>query len=448
MDRQFRKFSGSLATGLLAMALFGGCLAVDTPFSGLPPGPWRGILELDARPITSNPQAKPLPGSEGLAFEEVTAGELPFNFEVIYENEQDFYIEIANGSERIRVDDIFIGRDRSTAKDTVVITFPLYDSYIRAIFEEDVMEGEWVLNNNPPQRIPFVARHGQAHRFTTLRKPPAADISGRWQAVFGIGGQESYPALAEFRQEGNQLEGTFVTEAGGFGYLEGSVQANKFYLSGFDGARAFLFEGKIQEDSSLIGSFRSGEGDQLLWQASRNSEFQLPSPLPLPAVREGFEGRVFSFEAGGRRISMDSALYRNKVVIVQLMGSWSPNCRAQAEFLTQYLKQKGKREIEILALAFERHKEVDKAKKAVQAFKEKMALPYEVLYAGSADEESTSRALPMLDGIRAYPSVLFIGRDGRIRQVQSGFAGPESSAYAAFEQEFENHINQLLNENQ
>ena len=46
-------------------------------------------------------------------------GDLPFNFEVVYDSESEFHINLINGEEKIRVDDISYGRDRATAKAVV-----------------------------------------------------------------------------------------------------------------------------------------------------------------------------------------------------------------------------------------------------------------------------------------------------------------------------------------
>ena len=449
MNRQFGKLLLPLAFTLLAVSGISGCLEVDNPFTGLPPGPWRAVLDLSPQPIASNPQGKPLPDNGNFGFQEVTEGELPFNFEIKYENEKDYYIEITNGAEHIRVDDIFVGRDRSTAKDTVVISFPVYDSYIRAIFEEGVMEGEWVLNNKPDYRVHFVARHGQNHRFTTLRKPPVMDLSGRWEATFGIGSEEEYKAIAEFQQQGNHLLGTFLTETGDYRYLEGTVQANKLYLSTFDGAHAFLFEGKIQEDGTLIGSFQSGKHYKTIWEARRNPDFQLRNAYEVTYLREGYDKLQFAFEnTEGQLVSLESPPYKDKVVLVQIMGTWCPNCRDETEFLKDYLKQHPGQEIEVLALAFERYQNPDKAKRAIKTFKEKMEVPYEILYAGIAGQEEASKALPMLNAIISYPTLVFIGRDGKVKKIHTGFTGPATSEFETFKQEFETYVNQLLNEKQ
>ena len=118
--------------------------------------------------------------------------------------------------------------------------------------------------------IRFKAKHGRDHRFTQLKKEPLFDISGKWETTFGIDKSEPYPAIGEFKQSGNKLTGTFLTETGDYRFLEGTVQANKMYLSVFDGSHAFLFEAKLMEDSTLIGSFRSGNHYKTLWEAKRN----------------------------------------------------------------------------------------------------------------------------------------------------------------------------------
>ena len=169
---------------LFVSMMFQSCITVDTGFEGLPPGKWRAVLKLDNKPKVVNKKAEPLPELMGLEFDEVTDGELPFNFEVIHDSESEFHIEIINGEERIRIDDVTIGLDRSTAKDTVVINFPLYETYIKAIFEERVMEGVWVVPSRGNYQIPFIAKHGETYRFSTVRKKPVMDISGKWEVTF------------------------------------------------------------------------------------------------------------------------------------------------------------------------------------------------------------------------------------------------------------------------
>ncbi|MDX1665960.1 MAG: TlpA disulfide reductase family protein, partial [Saprospiraceae bacterium] len=310
---------------------------------------------------------KPLPEKVNYQFEEVSGGELPFNFEVIYDTDSTFHIEIINGEERIRVDDIHMGRDRSTAKDTILINFPVYDSYIRGIYEEGIIEGEWVVTNRDNYSIPFVARHGRDHRFTQLKKEPVMDLSGKWEATFEIERESPFKAIGDFEQNGNHLTGTFLTETGDYRFLEGTVQEDKLYLSVFDGAHAFLFEAKIREDSSLIGSFRSGKHYKTLWEAVPNEAFSLRDPYTLTYLKEGYDRFGFSFpDTEGQTVSLDDPPYQDKVVIVQITASWCPNCRDETRFLVEYLQENTHPDLEVIALAFEKHRDREKAMRAVR----------------------------------------------------------------------------------
>lgn len=265
--------SWSILTGTILLFFASGCFVIENQFTGLPPGPWRAILKLDPVPVIPNPRGEPLPEKVNLTFDEVAQGELPFNFELIYENDKTFYIEIINGAQRIRIDDITIGLDRQTAKDTVIIALPGPDSsYIRGIFEENVLEGEWVLTSRENYAIPFVAYHGQNHRFTNLRKDPVMDISGRWELFMEIENDAPSPAVGEFKQEGNHITAAFLTKEGNYRHLQGTVQHDKVYLSMFDGENAILVEAKIMEDGSLIGSFRSGKHYKTLWEGRPNPD--------------------------------------------------------------------------------------------------------------------------------------------------------------------------------
>ncbi|HMQ49110.1 MAG TPA: TlpA disulfide reductase family protein [Saprospiraceae bacterium] len=437
----------SLTLLAFLVILLDGCLVVNDPYTAIAPGYWRASLQLDPKYRIDNPEGRPIPEAVDVQFEEVTAGELPFVFEVIYENEQDFYIDIINGEERLRVDDIKIGRDQRISKDTILINFPVFDSYIRATCEANVIEGEWVVNYKENYRIPFVAHQGQNYRFTTLRKTPVMDVSGRWEVLFEVDTDKPFPAIGEFQQDGNYLTGTFLTETGDYRFLEGTIQENKLYLSCFDGSHAFLFEAKIQEDSTLIGSFRSGSHYKALWEGRRNSEFTLSDPDSLTFLKKGYDRLDFSFQNTQRKtISLSDSAFQSKVCLIQIMGTWCPNCRDETLFLKDYLANHPGKDIAVIALAFERYQDQEKALKVLRTYKERMDIPYEVLYAGSYKKEEAAQSLPMLNQILSYPTLIFIDKKGQVRKIHTGFSGPATSEYEAFKTEFDTFINQLLAE--
>ncbi len=447
-SRMIRR-NGLLLFGLLFLMSIGmnACFVIPNQFSGLAPGPWRGVLKLELNPVTPNPKGEPLPEKMNLEFEEVTQGQLPFNFEVIYDSEESFHIELLNGEERIILDDITMGIDRATAKDTVIIEFPVFDSYIKAIYEESVLEGVWIDRNRENYSIPFVAYHGQDYRFTNLQKKPKMDLSGKWETTFEVDTEDAYKAIGEFKQNGNDIQGTFLTETGDYRYLEGTVQGNKMYMSVFDGAHAFLFEAKIMDDSSLIGSFRSGTHYRTTWEAKRNPEFELTDPNELTFLKEGYDRVSFTFpNADNQIVSLEDSKYQNKVTIVQILGTWCPNCRDEVKFLNNYLKEHPDMDLEVVGIAFEKKSAKTEALAGLRRYQENMDLQYDLLYGGYYEKEQAARALPMLNHVLSYPTMIILDRQGKVRRIHTGFNGPATSKYESFKNDFDRFIQQLVSE--
>ncbi|MFK7935898.1 MAG: TlpA disulfide reductase family protein [Saprospiraceae bacterium] len=439
------RVSTLLFTLLTAVSIFNSCVHIPNPFSGLPPGVWRGVLKLDGDRIAIG-EVDP-DEQVGKAIEEVTDGELPFEFEVIYDNDTTFHIEIINGDERINVPtkNITMALDRRTAKDTLTIDFPIYDSKIKAIYEEDIMEGEWIVENRgEPYAIKFAAFHGRGFRFTNLKKEPVMDISGKWAVTFGTNEDEPYPAIGEFKQEGNKVTGTFRTETGDYRFLEGTIQANKLYLSVFDGSHAFLFEAKILEDKSMIGTFRSGKHYKTTWEAVKDDKVTLKSPNDLTYLNEGYDRIEFAFpNPQGDTISIDDEKYAGKAKLIQIMGTWCPNCRDETKFLAEYFKANPNPNLEVITLAFERYRETDKAMAAIAEYKDFFGIDWEVLHAGYYDKKEAAQALPMLNHILSYPTLIFIDQNNQVQKIHTGFNGPATSAYEGFVEEFEGDIKAL-----
>ena len=419
-----------------ALLLLSGCLEFGDTYTGLPPGQWKGVLEIEPKFITPNKDARPLPDKMNMTFEEVATGEVPFLFEIEYITEDSFIMIIQNGEERIVVDDITIGHDIRTAHDTIRIEFPVYDTYITGEYEGGVIEGDWVVPYKNNYSIPFVARYGQGRRFGDYDKPPLTDVSGKWAVEFGEG-DEMYPAVAEFEQDGNRLTGTFRTETGDYRYLAGSVLADKLYLSVFDGSHAFVFEGKLTDEDHIVGSFRSGKHYRTTWTASRDAGATLPDPGTLTKLNEGFDRIDFTFPTpGGRQVSLSDARFAGKPKLIQILGTWCPNCRDETNFLKTYLEENPDSDVQVIGLAFERYRDAAEADKAIARYVRELDLPYPVLRAGYYDKKEAAEQLPMLDKVRSYPTLLFVDRDNRVQYIHTGFNGPATSKYGAFQEEF------------
>ena len=425
---------------LLVVIMLQGCVEAINNHQKLPPGIYRAVLNLN------DPNIKNAAEEINTQLNIVDPGLLPFNFEVVYEegSNEDFKIVLHNADERLVVDDIRYGKDRATNRDTILIRFPIYDTYIKAIYNENVLEGQWVVNYRDNYSIPFVAYHGQDHRFTDLTKPNTYDISGRWKCTFTEPDGAEDITIGNFIQKGNSVTGTFKTETGDYRFLEGDIIDNKFYLSVFDGSHAFLFEGKILDDNKLIGSFKSGTHYQVTWEGVRDDDFQLADPYKLTSLKGDSEVVDFSFpDLNNQMVSLSDTKYDGKIKIVKIMGTWCPNCMDATNFLLEYLKENKPEDVVVIALAFERYRDDSKAIAAIKTYQKRKSIPFDILYGGYFDKGETTSKLPFLDEIISYPTLLFIDKQNKLRKVHTGFSGPATDKYEEFKEGFENIIAEL-----
>ena len=442
MPRLFLLLSAFALAGLVTA-----CVFVQDRYPTLPPGPYRAVLELEYQPVVPNPKGQPLAEKTNLEFDDVTQGVLPFNLEVIYENDTTFRIDMINGDEVITVParNIQAGWDQRAGRDTLRIDFPVYDTHISAYYEENIIEGVWVVHYRDNYRIPFKAYFGKRHRFTTLQKTPVADISGKWAVMFGKDKEEPYPGIAEFTQNGNDLRGTFRTETGDYRFLHGTVQGDKAYLSVFDGSHAFLFEALIKDDGTLSGTFRSGRHYITNWTGKRDDNFTLKSPDALTAMKEEVPLSFRFPTADGDTISLNDAAYNGKPKLIKIMGTWCPNCREEADFLKEYLAENDVKDLEVIALAFERYGADDeRSREALRKYKSEMNVPWPVLLAGPNDKGAAGDALPMLNKIISYPTLLFVDRNNMVRRIHTGFNGKATSKWEDFKKGFDVSVKELI----
>jgi thiol-disulfide isomerase/thioredoxin len=437
------KVTRYLLFGFIAV-LFSECV-MPNQFNVIAPGPWRAFLQLTGKnssPVKTKREF--YKRDDKVMYEAVTQGELPFTFNVVYTTPDSFYLEIKNGDEIIKVDDITYGRDKGNGDDTIRIEFPIYNSYIKAVYEDKVIEGNWYDKNRKNYSIHFVAKQGQSHRFTTLRKAPIMDVSGKWEVTFGGEDEVPYSAIGEFKQDGNYLTGTFLTETGDYRFLEGTVQADKLYLSVFDGSHAFLFEAKILEDKSMIGTFQSGKHYKTNWTATKNDNAKLGNAYELTYLKDGYKTFDFEFkDADENLVSSKDERFKGKAKIIQIFGTWCPNCRDETNFLVDFYKNEKPENLEIIGLAFEKFREESRAAKAIKTYVDKMNVPYPMLIAGYSNKTEAATALPMLNAVISYPTMIFIDKNDKVVKIHTGFNGPATSKYAEFVNEFEEIIGEL-----
>ena len=365
---------------------------------------------------------------------------LPFNFDLKKEH-SGYVIDIYNAEETIHVDEIDINND------SIKIKMPAFEGYIAGIFSDSAITGKFI-KESLDRIVPFYAVFGDSTRFQSSENA-RINVSGIWETKFSPDTEDEYMAKGIFTQQKNRVSGTFRTNTGDYRYLEGAVDGDSLRLSTFDGAHAFLFTAMVT-DSSLIGTFYSGNHFKEPFIAQRNDEFELADEESLTFLKEGYEELQFSFpDTNDNIISLEDSRFKEKVVVIQIMGTWCPNCLDETKFLSEYIKTRKRDNFEVVALAFEYAKTKDLAFDRIERLKSRAGVPYPILLAqyGSSDKIKANEKLPMLNHILSYPTTIFIDKKGKVRKIHTGFNGPATGEkYIDFKEDFDNYIELLLSE--
>lgn len=362
---------------------------------------------------------------------------------------------VINGGERIAVPVDWVIEPTMTpqgpvASQRATIRFDHYDAVLDGLVDEQgsvtKMNGEWRKRRSATEwsRLPFHAE--------LTNQPPAkgraaalpGPIDGRWSAKFA---SETIPAIGVFRTEADgTLAGTFLTTSGDYRFLAGEFRDGELRLTAFDGSHAFLFKARLQGDKTLAGEFWAGANHHDSWTAERDDAAKLPDGFTQVKAIDNVSLSSLSFpDLNGATRSLGDPRLMGKATIIQLFGSWCPNCHDEGEYLTELYRRYMDRGVSIIGLAFELTGDRERDAEQVRRYVARHHIEYPVLLAGVRDREKAAAAFPLFDAIPAYPTTLFVGSDGRVRAVHVGFSGPATGEeYVHLKAEFERTIDDLL----
>jgi thiol-disulfide isomerase/thioredoxin len=403
-----------LLVGFLAITSIIGCKPNQPADATLKTGIWRGVIETQGHPV-------------------------PFTFEVS-DSANHTIITLRNAEERIRIDEVVIDGD------SINIPMHIYDANIKAKLIGDSLVGEYQRNLDREYRLPFNATFGKSYRFLEDKNyKNTVSYDGKYAVEFKRD-ETITPAIGIFKQTNDQVTGTFLTATGDYRFLEGSIVRDTLYLSAFDGNAVYHFRATQSPDGTLQGFFYSGKSGSRTWTAHIDENAKLADSNTLTYLKDGYTKIDFTFpDVNGNLHSLQDEKYKNKVVILQILGTWCPNCLDETNFLVPWYTKNQSRGIEIIGLAYEQKDDFAYASSRVKKLVDKLSIPYEILIAGTPTKAAES--LPMLNTVMAYPTTIFIGKDGNVKKIHTGFEGPGTGElYTRLIQEFNNTIYALVQE--
>ena len=399
---------------------------------------------------THTPAARAASSIDGLWDAIVVASgvDIPFRFEIatVGSTPRGFFFE---GERKIE----------STAGTFADGVLKLEYDYLNTTLElklaDDQLTGTY-RNNRPNARPQDVRMRRFAPVSIGVQDPPS--LAGTWE-MRRVPEEVSAPRDTRtwhvfLRQSGAEFSGSILRVDGDTGTLVGNWLDGKLVLSHFAGERPNLFVATPNPDGTLAVTL-NGNAHYLVARTGEARAKGIPEP-PDPSrytnVKNPTEPFRFSFpDLSGKIVANTDAQFQGKVVILSIGGSWCPNCHDEAPFLGELYRDYHARGLEIVGLMFENDPDPKISIPRIRTFNKRHDVKYPMLLAGTTNPSPTTKtineALPEIVNFGAYPTAIYLGRDGRVRSVHAGFASPATGEeHVRLKKELRSLVEQLLAE--
>jgi thiol-disulfide isomerase/thioredoxin len=309
-------------------------------------------------------------------------------------------------------------------------------------------------------------------------------IAGSWEIPLETPSSKGEKAFRFIvRQQGADVAASILRVDGDTGAYSGTYKDGQWVLSHFDGSRPGVIVVSLTKEGTLkilqhsdraekttaqegtsaqTASAASGgkayadeatpDGRYASTLTAYRTEVARAKGLPEPenydthtTVRDPNEKFAFSFpDVNGKLVSNDDPRFKGKVVLAIVTGTWCPNCHDEAQFLVELDKKYRDKGLAIVALDFE-EPEQQASLARERAFVKQYAVQYTYLIAGAPSE--MWEKVPQAVNLNTWPATIFVGRDGLVKGIHSGFASPASGEFnRQLKAEFTAKIERLLAE--
>ncbi len=368
---------------------------------------------------------------------------------------------LLNGSDRMEFSSV------TQKGEEVALRLDQYDSVLLAHCTSaacHALEGEYIRQKGSSiSRYAFSAQCDRSPSAPTKVSAATAPVNatGDWHFIFTdqSGKPDSEPnAPAHFTQSGNHVEGTIAPVSGDYGMLSGelmtdqapnAIKTSELHLSRFDGIHALRLDGHFVTPDRIEGVFQVSPTSKLNFVATRATsastgfdEAEHLTSVDDPSVPFRFQG----VDASGATVTQSDPRFRGKVVLVDIFGTWCPNCHDEAPVLQSLYAQFHARGLEVVGLSYEYIEDRLRNQRLLGIYRNKYSITFPLLLAGTTESGQIASTLPQLRNFGAYPTTIFLDRHGRVRMIHAGFSGPATGRLDEVKQSFERNVVKLLDE--
>lgn len=354
---------------------------------------------------------------------------IPFQLE--FKNPTD--VELVNGAEVIPL-------SYSRNKQSILIPIQGFDANLELNLKDGKLNGFW----NRPSKVPPYHEVVKGSPTSQPMRLPDYPLPFKWKMEL-IEKDESTDAILLFSAHQDGKYASILTPTGDYRYLTPNLDGDTLTLTGFDGVFAFYVTGEL-EANSFVGKLYAGKSWNQDFKASVNEGFELPDPTEATK----YKGDITKVELPlleGDVQKVINAKNQGQVKIIQIFGSWCPNCIDETRFLTKWSEENKDKNVSISMISFERSPNKKHALKMLKKSKKLYGINYPIYIGGYEKSDKVEDALPGLENFISFPTTLFIDKKNNVRKIHAGFSGPATGKYYdKFVMDFNSLVDKLLSE--
>ncbi len=337
--------------------------------------------------------------------------------------------------------------------DSLFFVISEYGVEMKSRWNKGILQGRYYRYRADTTFLEFeaapVEASGQYGASTPPSSPPSIKLVGRYRVFFTDNGTPDTAKAATFWAKNDSIFGTILEASGDHGLLAGVQTGNRVVLHRFTGWQIHRLEVQYEDGGWKGRYFTRNLPPQKLSLEPRVELFARPAGVRDTRMKNPRTPFVFEgITADGETITNADERFKGKVLIVDIMGTWCHNCLDAAPLLQQLYHDHKGQGLEVIGLAFELKNDYILAQKNFRIYAKRHGITYPILFAGSTDRKNVDERLrSQLDDFFAYPTSIFIGRDGRVKKIHPGFSGPGTGE--DYHREIENYtrtVRELLNQ--
>ena len=359
-----------------------------------------------------------------------SGGEIPVDLYIKTNSAGQLEAEVHNGPEVVQFSRV------NRADNHIDLFIDHFESQISAELSPDgkSMKGNWSKQTGNPNQMTFYAEKGDLERFPKDKFPAPAkktlinDASGTWKLRFE---GDDYDSVCLFEQKGEKLTGTIRAIDGDFRWLEGVYRNGLLLLSSFNGSWVFLFKAESDEKGILHGIWARGPRPGVKWTAVKE-EAMLPDLFSLTKLSNSAGLLRFKYPSADdprRTISNSDPEFQGKPLLIILSTTGCPNTHQLAVVLSQLYKDYHPQGLNALGIFFELTDDLTRIQTRIRRFKQEYDLPFPFAYSLTMSKDDVVKEIPDFKNFLAWPTVVFVGRNGKVTAIHTGVDGPATGKY-------------------